>query len=417
MNTTRALFTVLIISLTAQWNFAQDEDEDRGRLLATVNGVEIYESDVIGNLAGSAGIPEEQREQYIEQALKQAIDNELLYQEGVKEGLDKDPTFLEQLETQKRMAVYREVEALASFYEQSIEELRAARDRDAISDEECEDYYAENQARYKGRSKDRALRIIRSQLANNRYRGVYAEFYIGLVKETTCSVGGQSIPPDALLESAERSLNMSQIRSSDADPFWVAVLDAAGVDLPEPTTSAPGEIDEELKETLSNITVKIGEDEVTLGDTHQIDSLVASVQNGTLGPEQFYLFKPYIVVQKAVREGADKDPAFLKEKKQMSILTGAGLGSGMGYDKRLLVNVVVQKQGFYNIDTYEVTDEEIESYSAEHGHRYERLRQRPNGEERVLKMIKRILKSQKAETAKGDYVTTLRESGDVQIHE
>lgn len=417
MNTTRALFSVLIISLTTQWNFAQDEEEDLDRLLATVNGVEIHESDVIGNLAGSAGIPEEQRGKYIEHALKQAIDNELLYQAGIEEGLDKDPTYLNQLEMQKRMAVHREIEGLAAFYEQTIEDLRAARNRDDITDEECEEYYAENQDRYKGRSKDRALRIIRSQLANKRYQGVYAEFFIGLVKETTCSVAGQSISSDVLLESAERSLNMSESRPSDADPFWVAVLDAANVDLPEPTTRPPGQIDEELKKALGNITVKIGKDEVTLGDNHQIDSLVSSVQNGRLGQELFYLFKPYIVVQKAVQEGVDKDPAYLEEKEQMSMITGAGMGSGMGYEKRLLVNLVVQNQGFYKIENYEVTDEEIESYSTEHGHRYERLRQRPNGEERVLKMITRILKSQKAETAKDDYVTTLRESGDVQIQE
>ena len=46
--------------------------------------------------------------------LKQAIDNELLYQAGIKEGLDKDPTYLKQLEMQKRMAVHREVESLAT---------------------------------------------------------------------------------------------------------------------------------------------------------------------------------------------------------------------------------------------------------------------------------------------------------------
>lgn len=101
----------------------------------------------------------------------------------------------------------------------------------------------------------------------------------------------------------------------------------------------------------------------------------------------------------------------------MSMMGGAGMGGGMGYDKRLLVNFVVKEQGFYNIENYEVADEEIESYSTEHGHRYERLRQRPNGEERILKMITRILKSQKAETAKDDYITTLRDGGDVQIHE
>ncbi len=417
MNTTRALFSVLIISLTIQWNFAQDEKEDLDRLLATVNGVEIHENDVIGNLGGSAGIPEEQREKYIEHALKQAIDNELLYQVGIKEGLDKDPTYLEQLKTQKRMAVHRKIEGLATFYEQTIEELRAARNRSVITNEECEEYYAQNPDRYRGRSKDRTIRVIRSQLANKRYREAYAVFFTGLVKEATCSVAGQSIPSDVLSESAERSLNMSEVRPSDADPFWVAVLDAADVDLPEPTTLPPGQINEELKKALSNITVKIGKNEVTLGDSHQIDSLVLSVQNGRLGPELFNLFKPYIVVQKAVQEGVDKDPGYLEEREQMSVMTGAGMGGGMGYNKRLLVNLIVQNQGFYNIENYEVTDEEVEAYSTEHGHRYERLRQRPNGEERVLKMITRILKSQKAETAKADYVTTLRDSGDVQIHE
>jgi len=334
MNTIRVLFTMLLVSLTTQWNFSQEEGEDSDRLLATVNGVEIHESDVIGSLVGSAGIQQEQRAKYIEHALKQAIDNELLYQAGIKEGLDKDPTYLKQLEMQKRMAVHREVESLATFYEQNVEGLRAARDRDAITDEECEDYYAQNQTRYKGRSKDRALRIIRSQLANKRYRSFYAEFFIELVKETTCSVAGQSIDSDVLLESADRSLNMSETRPSDADPFWVAVLDAAGVDMPEPTTGPPGEIDEELKGTIGKITVKIGNDEVTLGDSHQIDSLVSSVQNGRLGSELFYLFKPYIVVQKAVKEGVDKDPAFLKEKEQMSAITGAGMGGGMGGNLR-----------------------------------------------------------------------------------
>ena len=417
MNTRRIFCIVLLIGITASWNFAQDEEKDSDRLLATVNGVEIHESDVVGNLGGSADIPEEQRGEYIKHALKQAIDNELLYQAGVKSGLDKEPTYLKQLEIQKRIAVHRGIETLATFYEQNIEELSAARNRNAITNEECEEYYAQNEDRYQGRSKDRAIRIIRSQLANSRYRNAYTEFFLEVAKETTCSVAGQSIPSDALVESAERSLSRSETPPSDVDPFWVAVFDAAGIDLPEPTKLPPGQIDQELKESLSNITVKIGENEILLGDSYQIDSLVSSAQSGRFGPELFYLLKPYIIAQKAIAEGMDKDPALLQEKEQMSMMGGAGMGGGMGYDKRLLVNLVVKEQGFYNIENYEVADEEIESYSTEHGHRYERLRQRPNGEERVLKMITRILKSQKAETAKDDYITTLRDGGDVQIHE
>jgi hypothetical protein len=93
-----------------------------GKILATVNGVEIRE-DIIQMTQQLEQMTDEKRKQYTDNIVASAINQELLYQAAVAKELDKDPGYLVELENKRMIQQNRESAMLVNLYERSIPEF------------------------------------------------------------------------------------------------------------------------------------------------------------------------------------------------------------------------------------------------------------------------------------------------------
>jgi hypothetical protein len=98
------------------------QETKSGKIVARVNGRPIYEGDLRGA------------------SLQEAIDEEILYQEGLKRGLDKQ--FEKAVEDYKKRLI---VSALKKDIMGNLPKESEA----AVTDKEVEDYYKENQSKYR----------------------------------------------------------------------------------------------------------------------------------------------------------------------------------------------------------------------------------------------------------------------------
>lgn len=118
---------------------AQASQEKQPKLLAKVNGVPITELDVAFKMSKSHGTPNSQQP---ERTLDDVIKEELLYQQGLKLGLDKDPGYRAQIEKlERQVANLKRIEMTRRVFNQ---EVAAKID---IKTDEVKRYYDNNKTR------------------------------------------------------------------------------------------------------------------------------------------------------------------------------------------------------------------------------------------------------------------------------
>jgi hypothetical protein len=400
---TALIMTFLVGTVTAQ--------EDKGKAVAIVDGTTIYDAELISSNS-IAQMADEQRQQLLEKALNAAIDQQLMHAAAVKEGLDKDPEYIAAVASQKMMMVQRKFESDANVYEQQFEALNSARDRDAVKEEDIDASYKENAAKYKGRSEERAKHIIRSQLANQKYRMVYADWLETLVGEFTVKANGSTLPASDIVTAVQQDSGRLDRSIGGLDPLWLAVTKAAGITVPDDIATAKPESLSEVRKQLLTLTITVGKSDIKLQNLYQFQALKSQSSPIRLGPELFGIIKTYIVWEKAQAEGFFETDEYKEQALVFNSRNALARNSG-DPAKLLLINHFVQKQGFYNTADVTVEDAEVDAFYAEHGARYKRLENRPNGIERVRKVIERILKLQISESKKEDFLKELRAGADI----
>jgi len=118
---------------------AQASQDKQPKILATVNGVPITELDVAFKMSKTHGTPASQQP---ERTLDDVIKEELLYQQGLKLGLDKDPGYRAQIEKlERQVANLKRIEMTRRVFNQEV----AA--RIDITTDEVKRYYDNNKTR------------------------------------------------------------------------------------------------------------------------------------------------------------------------------------------------------------------------------------------------------------------------------
>jgi peptidyl-prolyl cis-trans isomerase C len=118
---------------------AAASQEKPPKILAKVNGVPITELDVAFRMSKGHGTPSSQQP---ERTLDDVIKEELLYQQGIKLGLDKDPGYRAQIERlERQVANLKRVEMTRRVFNQEV----AAKVN--VGSDEVKRYYDQNKAR------------------------------------------------------------------------------------------------------------------------------------------------------------------------------------------------------------------------------------------------------------------------------
>lgn len=118
---------------------ASASQEKEPKLLAKVNGVPITELDVAFKMSKSHGTPDSQRP---ERTLEDVIKEELLYQQGLKLGLDKDPGYRAQIEKlERQVANLKRIEMTRRVFNQEVAS------KVSIGTDDVKRYYDNNKAK------------------------------------------------------------------------------------------------------------------------------------------------------------------------------------------------------------------------------------------------------------------------------
>ena len=400
----RRLFSLLIFSLIAAGaNASAQADEDRGKVMATVGDVKLYEQDVIDNPDVLVSMPEVEREAYCQRRLNSAIDAEVLYQSARKQRLHEDETFRRRLAKAKSARAQGQQQLLARKYEEQQSELVAARNKSTITAGEIAAYYEKHQDKYRGRPKQSALKVIRIQLATARANDVYRAWLKKVVADVSVRIDSDQLPVAVMSECIDRYHGGTSNRNANTriDPLWQAILDAADLQLPAVRCQFDAAAAEPYIERIGNLELHVGQSAYQLRDFSQFDLMARNVSTGCSGSAMFNTIKNLIIAEQARRENVTCVDTVFRVDPERALMTW----------------ILFERADMADPDSYEITEEEIKLYRTEHRVRFERIQKTQGGEDRVNTLATRMLKGEKIKAARSAHIRGLRGDFNIKIYE
>ena len=400
----RRLFSLLIFSLIAAGaNASAQADEDRGKVMATVGDVKLYEQDVIDNPDVLVSMPDVERDAYCQRRLNSAIDAEVLYQSARKQGLHEDETFLQRLAKAKSARAQGRLQLLAREYEGQQTELVAARNKSTITDGEIAAHYEKHQDKYRGRPKSSALKVIRIQLVTARANEVYRAWLKKVVADVPVRIDSDQVPVTVMSECIDRFHGGTSNRNANTrmDSLWQAILDAADLKLPAARCQFDAAAAEPYIERIGNLELHVGQRTYQFRDFSQFGLMARNASTGCPGSAMFNTIKTLIIAEKARRENVTcVDTAFRGDP-----------------ERALMTWILFERAEMADLDSYEITEEEIKVYRTEHNVRFERIQKTQGGEDRVNTLATRMLKGEKIKAARSAHIRGLRGDFNIKIYE
>ncbi len=378
-------------------------------VLARVNGMPIMERQVFGPRGLSDQVIEGVAGDYPRKMLDAAIDQELLRQYGVEQGLDQTEEYREMVEQQEKMAERMEVNRLAGFYEESNEELRSMKDSLKATSEEVDEYYGQHRQRYERLGEDKAKQAIEWMLSMQKYNQGYKVWLGGVLESVPVTVNGQEIP----LEMLQDALNGLLPGPREAG----AGLGGSLAEYIRTVVGVTGDSEESRRRIMGA--------EIGMGDTAVLLSELFSGRRGPVpgredaarsipidqllyGPMLIAYVKGYVVAEKARQDGVHETEEFKARVARSQTIHGPGGGE-------VLPRIVMDKEGFFSPGELEkeVTDAEIDAHIEANRARYRRIMDR--SPERVRDIAKRRIAYEKLREKKEEFIADLRARATIEI--
>lgn len=400
----RRLSSLLMFSLIAAGHSAFAEaDEDRGKIMAMVGEVKLYEHEVIDNPDILVSMPYPERKAYCQRLLDRAIEAEVLYQSARQEGLHEDEAFRRRLANARAVREQRYMQMLVSKYEGQQAELVAARNKLTIGDGEVTVYYEANQDKYRGRPKLSALKVIRIQLTALRANAVYRAWLKKTMADVTVRIDGDQLPVAVISECIDRfhGGTANGNANTSVDPLWQVILDAADLKLPAALCRFDAAAAEPYIERLGSLELHVGDKAFQFRDFSQFDLMARNISTGCPGRAMFNTIKTLILAEKARQANVAYERRDVQGDPERTLLTW----------------ILFEQANLLDPGSYEIAEEEIEVYRTEHSSRFERIKKIQGGEDGVNALIVHMLKSEKIKEARKQYVQGLRGKFDVKIYE
>ncbi len=398
--------------------YSESPEAGKEKLLATVNGVPIYEKDIfgIGGMPPAAFHPEAGGKDYTQDMLKRAIDQEILYQEAKSMELDKDPEYQEQINRMRQYEKQYETQRLANLLEtKKMSELREKANY-TPSEEEINNYYETNKDRFSKLPEDQAKSRISQILISQKAGEEYQKWLKGVFAKAAIKVNGQAISSETLNSCIESDLISTPMFGSPMAPrsekpsnsFFETVKSMVIEQSAKEKEVEKSELEKDqakVKELFLSAKMSINDKTILLGDYPQLQTLF--VQNPQ-GPPMPVYYPALLMIA--------KEELLSQEAKSEKLGEGATFpGSpypvmgGLNQDRMMLIRRLEEKKGFYAQPT-SITDEEIAQYYEENKARWEKM-----GFEKAKMRIRNILTSQKAQEKREKFLEELRAKADVKI--
>ena len=359
-------------------------------VLATVNDEPLTEQQVFGPSGLTDEMMERAGAQSPRKMLNRAIDQELLRQYAVAQGLHQTEDHRERTEQREKRARRMEVNRLAAHYESTNKKLVSIRKSLKATAAEVDEYYAEHKQRYVRLSEVRAKQEIERMLSAQKYRPAYNRWLAGVLESVPLTVNDKKVPLKVLRKEMQAMAAGPAGTTTDGE-----MGDSTLTGYIRSVVGARDDSDRSTKRLLK-AKIKVGPNTVSVGELFPA---------GIAGsPMLIPVLKGYIVAAKAVQEGV-----------QLPEASRARARPPVDMDRGALARLAMKKEGLLSPNDLasEVTEAEIEAELAKNPRQYERLLK--DAPKWAARAARGRIAQERLNQKKEDFIKDLRSDAKIEI--
>ena len=274
--------------------------DDLPSVVARVNGKRVPKAAVV---------PEEG--ETIAAAVRHAVDQELVAQQFVKDGFDKDPRYQGRIIWERQQKARRkrlETMSLANFYQNSIPELTIKPDPTKVTEAEIDEWLTGDTSILGSLTGQKARDAVRRLVSRGQSATAHGEWLKARLAKARVRVHGERVP-QAAIDAGVTEMSNRRIGSKEKPktPLRDKIEEMVIGHEAQQRGVTPEELAEDaalVNELLATAEIELGGETIVLGSE--------VVSSGMFTPLPRVLGQ-YLLAAEARKKGVDKDPEYQKE--------------------------------------------------------------------------------------------------------
>ena len=274
--------------------------DDLPAVVARVNGTPVPKSAVV---------PEEG--ETIAAAVRHAVDQELVAQKFVEEGLDKDPGYQRQISWKREVKARRtrqETTVLANFYEKSIPELASNPDPTKVTEAEIDEWLTGDTVILGSLTGQQARDAVRKLVSRGKKAAARGAWLKARLAKARVRVYGKRVPQSAVDAGVAEMMNRRiGSRAKPKTPLRDKIKELIIAREAQRRRVAPEAIAKDtvlVNELLVAAEIEVGGEKVVLGRDVMSPSVLMPLPR---------ILGQYLLAAEARKKGVDKDPEYRKK--------------------------------------------------------------------------------------------------------
>jgi hypothetical protein len=403
--------TILLLAMLLP--IAADGVEDKGKLLAIINGISVYEADVFF-LEELNKLDEHGRNEYVKMNIDPIVEQELLYQEAMARDIKNTEEYRRRLKNEEKNTVNRRLNGIIWLFEKENERLKRARDPMSVPDVAVAPLATVRWFLDDHTPVADIIKRVRRELLVRRYEKERLKWLIDTITRFPVSVNDVVIDEEALRTAAALwgDKKTEKPKEGEMAPLWELLLKAADID-PAGVLELEGEALAEFRTKLATSTMRVGERTYPLSDLPQFATLInrqstRSIFTYPIIP--FQVIKLCVFYNAAMEDGIGESPE--QQARLEHYLTYGPkprISRGLSPDRRLAIGTLRHQDA--DIKQYQITPQAITEF-------YEKNKSKFNpdlDDDELRQEIIRHLRRQRARGSRAQLLKELTEKATIEI--
>jgi len=343
---------------------AADGVEDKGKLLAIINGISVYEADVFF-LEELNKLDEHGRNEYVKMNIDPIVEQELLYQEAMARDIKNTEEYRRRLKNEEKNTVNRRLNGIIWLFEKENERLKRARDPMIVPDVAVDPLATVRWFLDDHTPVADIIKRVRRELLVRRYEKERLKWLIDTITRFPVSVNDVVIDEEALRTAAALwgDKKTEKPKEGEMAPLWELLLKAADID-PAGVLELEGEALAEFRTKLATSTMRVGERTYPLSDLPQFATLINRQSTRSIFT---YPIIPFQVIKLCVFYNAAMEDGIGESPEQQAMLEHyltygpkPRISRGLSPDRRLAIGTL--RHQYADIKQYQITPQEITEF-------------------------------------------------------
>jgi hypothetical protein len=354
--------TILLLAMLLP--IAADSVEDKGKLLAIINGISVYEADVFF-LEELNKLDEHGRNEYVKMNIDPIVEQELLYQEAMARDIKNTEEYRRRLKNEEKNTVNRRLNGIIWLFEKENERLKRARDPMIVPDVAVDPLATVRWFLDDHTPVADIIKRVRRELLVRRYEKERLKWLIDTITRFPVSVNDVVIDEEALRTAAALwgDKKTEKPKEGEMAPLWELLLKAADID-PAGVLELEGEALAEFRTKLATSTMRVGERTYPLSDLPQFATLINRQSTRSIFT---YPIIPFQVIKLCVFYNAAMEDGIGESPEQQAMLEHyltygpkPRISRGLSPDRRLAIGTL--RHQYADIKQYQITPQEITEF-------------------------------------------------------